>query len=129
MVFVPQGSYNVGPSDQDVAWAQNTFSKTVTVDPFWMDETEITNNEYRQFVFWVSDSLFRELIAEVMEEEFKISVNEFDDPLEEDIFGRNYRLNWDTKLDLKRLKENEEVSRLWIICIIKLKNGFLAVKS
>jgi len=25
MVFVPQGSYNVGPSDQDVPFAQNTF--------------------------------------------------------------------------------------------------------
>ena len=24
---------------------------------FWMDATEITNNEYRQFVFWVRDSV------------------------------------------------------------------------
>ena len=27
MVFVPQGSFNLGPSDQDVPFAQNTFSK------------------------------------------------------------------------------------------------------
>ena len=51
MVFIPQGSFTMGNDDQDVTWAQTTFSKTVTVDPFWMDETEITNNEYRQFVF------------------------------------------------------------------------------
>jgi len=53
MEFIPQGSYNVGPSDQDVPFAQNNFSKTVTVEPFWMDQTEITNNEYRQYINWV----------------------------------------------------------------------------
>jgi len=55
MVFVPQGSFNVGPSDEDVAWAMNSLSRPVTVDAFWMDETEITNNEYRQFVYYVRD--------------------------------------------------------------------------
>ena len=33
MVFIPQGTFNMGPSDQDVAWAQTTFTKTVSVDP------------------------------------------------------------------------------------------------
>lgn len=129
MVFIPQGSYNVGPSDQDVPFAHNTFSKTVTVEPCWMDETEITNNEYRQYVFWVRDSLFRELIAEVMEDEFKISVNEYDDPLEEDIFGRNYRLNWDTKLDMKRLKENEEVRQALDNMYYKVEDRFFGRKE
>ena len=50
MVFVPQGSFTMGINDQSVPWAQNDYTRTVTVDPFWMDETEITNNEYRQFV-------------------------------------------------------------------------------
>ncbi|MCQ2251954.1 MAG: SUMF1/EgtB/PvdO family nonheme iron enzyme [Bacteroidales bacterium] len=57
MVFIPQGSYNMGPNDQDVPFSMTSQSKTVTVDPFWMDETEITNNEYRQFVEWVRDSI------------------------------------------------------------------------
>lgn len=34
MVIVPIGSFNMGPSDQDVAWAMNSFSKTVSVDAF-----------------------------------------------------------------------------------------------
>ena len=54
MVFVPDGSYNMGPDDQDVPWAMTAETKTVTIKSFWMDETEITNNEYRQFVAWVS---------------------------------------------------------------------------
>ncbi|MBA7561561.1 Hercynine oxygenase [subsurface metagenome] len=109
MEFIPQGSYNTGPSDQDVPFAQNHFTKTVTVDAFWMDQTEITNNEYRQFVYWVRDSLKRELLGEILEEEFRIITDAYGSDLEEDIFGRAYFLNWDTRLDDKRLMENEDV--------------------
>lgn len=64
MLFVPPGSYNMGPSDQDVPNAQTATSKTVTIKGFWMDETEITNSEYRQFVNWVRDSLALTVLAE-----------------------------------------------------------------
>jgi formylglycine-generating enzyme required for sulfatase activity len=57
MLFIPPGSYQMGPSDQDVPNSITAQSKTVTVQGFWMDETEITNSEYRQFVAWVRDSL------------------------------------------------------------------------
>ena len=57
MLFIPPGSYQMGPSDQDVPYAMTAQSKTVTIQGFWMDETEITNSEYRQFVYWVRDSL------------------------------------------------------------------------
>ena len=109
MQFITQGSFNVGPSDQDVPFAQNNFSRTVTVEAFWIDETEITNNEYRQYVTWVKDSLIRELLGEVMEEDFRVTVDQFGADMEDDIFGRAYKLNWDTKLDMKRLNENEDV--------------------
>jgi formylglycine-generating enzyme required for sulfatase activity len=109
MIFVPQGSFNLGPSDQDVPFAQNTFSKTVTVEAFYMDETEITNNEYRQFVQWVTDSLLRELIGEVLEE-YRITTDENGNEIEEDLYGRTYQLNWETKLNMsKLLSENEDV--------------------
>jgi len=57
MLFIPPGTYQMGPSDQDVPYAMTAQSKTVTIQGFWMDETEITNSEYRQFVYWVRDSL------------------------------------------------------------------------
>ena len=41
MVFIPQGSYNMGPSDQDVPFANVSQSKTVSVGAFYMEETEI----------------------------------------------------------------------------------------
>ena len=59
MVFVPQGSFVMGPSDQDVPFANVSTNQRVSVGAFYMDETEITNNEYRQFVEWVEDSIIR----------------------------------------------------------------------
>ncbi len=57
MAFIPAGSFNMGQNDQDVPMIFNTQTKTVSIDAFWMDVTEITNNEYRQFVYWVRDSI------------------------------------------------------------------------
>lgn len=57
MVFIPSGSYQMGPSDQDVPYALVAQTKTVSVAAIYMDDTEISNNEYRQFVYWVRDSL------------------------------------------------------------------------
>ncbi|MBL4667721.1 MAG: SUMF1/EgtB/PvdO family nonheme iron enzyme, partial [Flavobacteriales bacterium] len=59
MLFIPMGSYNMGPSDQDVPYALTAQTRTVSVQAFYMDQTEISNNEYRQFVYHVRDSIAR----------------------------------------------------------------------
>jgi gliding motility-associated lipoprotein GldK len=63
MSLVPGGSFIMGKSDQDLAGVDDAPTKTVTVPSFYMDETEITNNEYRQFVEWVKDSTMRVRLA------------------------------------------------------------------
>lgn len=63
MVYIPSGHYNMGPGDQDVPYAAVAQSKSVSVHAFYMDNTEISNNEYRQFVEWVRDSLAHRLIG------------------------------------------------------------------
>ena len=64
MVLVPGGSFIMGKSDDDMPSIQDAPTKTVTVRSFYMDETEITNAEYRQFVRWVRDSVIRTALAE-----------------------------------------------------------------
>lgn len=49
MVAVPSGTFHMGQADEDVAATQINFNKQVTIGAFFMDDTEITNNEYRQF--------------------------------------------------------------------------------
>src|ERR1700759_1239744 len=55
MVYIPGGSFLMGQTDQDVTFAQIAQTKQVTLGPFFMDQTGITNNKYKQFVFWGRD--------------------------------------------------------------------------
>src|SRR6476661_9446492 len=68
MTLVPGGSFIMGKSDDDLANVQDAPTKTVTVRSFYMDETEITNSEYRQFVEWVKDSTIRVRLAILADE-------------------------------------------------------------
>ena len=105
MVFIPQGSFNMGPSDQDVPFANVSQAKTVSVGAFYMDETEITNNEYRQFTNWVRDSIFRKQLAVNLEENWAlIGPDEF--PLE-DAYKQN-RIDWDKNVSYNSSKVSED---------------------
>jgi len=95
MLFLPMGSYNMGPSDQDVPSASTTRSKTVSVQAFYMDETEITNNEYRQFVYWVRDSIAHRILGEEVDEMHVISINEYDEEIEPPHVNWYERIRWD----------------------------------
>ncbi|MBP9215353.1 MAG: SUMF1/EgtB/PvdO family nonheme iron enzyme [Chitinophagaceae bacterium] len=57
MVYVPPGTFHMGPSDEDINFNYTARNKQVSINGFWMDATEITNNEYRQFVYWTRDSI------------------------------------------------------------------------
>ncbi len=68
MALVPGGAFIMGKSDDDLAEIHDAPTKTVTVRSFYMDETEITNSEYRQFVHWVRDSIVRTKLAILADE-------------------------------------------------------------
>lgn len=57
MIYIPPGTFHMGPSDEDVNYAYTARNKQISINGFWMDATEITNNEYRQFTNWVRDSI------------------------------------------------------------------------
>jgi sulfatase modifying factor 1 len=56
MVYIKQGSFQLGGSDQIID-QQIQPTRNVSVNSFWMDDTEITNSEYRQYIKWVTDSV------------------------------------------------------------------------
>jgi gliding motility-associated lipoprotein GldK len=68
MELIPRGSFIMGKSEEDMANVLNAPTKTVTVRSFYMDDTEITNSEYRQFVEWVKDSVVRTKLAILADE-------------------------------------------------------------
>lgn len=57
MVYIPSGNLHVGAGDEDITKSYTSRPKSISIVGFYMDDTEITNNEYRQFVYWVKDSL------------------------------------------------------------------------
>jgi gliding motility-associated lipoprotein GldK len=63
MVLVPSGSFLMGMADDDYVKLENAPVSTVSIKAFYMDETEITNGEYKQFINWVKDSVVRDALA------------------------------------------------------------------
>jgi sulfatase modifying factor 1 len=103
MLYIPAGGYTMGQSDADVPYAQYSRARTVSVQAFYMDQTEISNNEYRQFVYWVRDSIARRLLGEELGYT-DWSIETFDDELqikdeEEWILNWRERINWEKSLD------------------------------
>jgi len=94
MAFIPAGNFMMGPSEQDAIFANNAISKSVTVDAFWMDQTEITNNKYRQFVYYVRDSILRTKLgnASIADREY-FMVDDEGNVIEPNV------INWEEKID------------------------------
>lgn len=63
MVYIPAGTFHMGPSDEDINYSFTGRNMQVSISSFWMDATEITNNEYRQFTNWVRDSIAGRLMG------------------------------------------------------------------
>ncbi|HBN64241.1 MAG TPA: gliding motility-associated lipoprotein GldK, partial [Porphyromonadaceae bacterium] len=104
MVLVSRGSVKMGPSKADSLWNLEADPRGVSVDAFWMDETEITNSKYKQFVFWVRDSIIRERLADPAyggNEEFKIEEDREGNPV-------TPHLNWAKAIPWRNANEDEQ---------------------
>lgn len=101
MLYIRPGSFTMGPNDQDVPFSHTTRAKTVSISPYYMDETEITNNEYRQFVYWVRDSIAHRILGEEVTEDHYILVNEFGEDMEPP------KINWRTPIKWNEPDERE----------------------
>lgn len=103
MVLVERGSIKIGDEEADSLWGISTPVKDISVDAFWMDETEVTNAEYRQFVFWVRDSIIRERLADPAyggDESYKITEDEYGEPI-------TPYLNWSKPIPWRKPSEDE----------------------
>lgn len=49
--FIQGGRAVLGTQEEDVMGFHDNIERTVTISNFYMDETEITNNDYREFLF------------------------------------------------------------------------------
>jgi len=53
LVLIEGGRFTMGRTEQDIFYDWNNVPKTVTVSSFYMDETEVKNIDYREYLYWV----------------------------------------------------------------------------
>ena len=53
LMFVEGGSFTMGRVDEDVMYEWNNVPRTVTVSSFYMDETEVRNVDYLEYLSWI----------------------------------------------------------------------------
>ena len=108
MVFISQGNYTMGAGTMAETYGTPQQTRTMQVTSFYMDETEITNNEYRQFVYFVFDSIARRTLGEAGLEGFLIEEDEYGEPLDP------ARLNKRTKIRWKDQETREAMEDLYV---------------
>ena len=104
MVPVRKGSLKIGLEENDTLWGADTPKRDISVDGFWMDETEVSNAKYRQFVNWVRDSIIRERLADPAfggDETYKIEEDKEGNPI-------TPYLNWNKAIPWKKANEDEQ---------------------
>ena len=97
MVRINRGYLKMGLANQDSLWGKDTPVKDISVDGFWMDETEVTNSKYKQFLNYVKDSIIRTRLADPAyggDETYMITEDKNGDPV-------TPHLNWKKALPRK----------------------------
>lgn len=108
MLKVPRGHIVLGTDSIDSLWGEPAVSRAISVDAFWMDRNEVTNAQYRQFVYYVRDSIIRERLADPRyggDETYKITEDKYGDPIKP-------RLDWSRPIPLAQSASDEELRAL-----------------
>lgn len=82
MIYIPSGTLHIGQSDQDVFSTYIQRPKSISIQGFYMDDTEITNNEYRQFVHWVQDSIGHTILGDFYEDDYGNEILDWELPID-----------------------------------------------
>lgn len=54
LVFVQGGTFAMGATEQDVMGDWNNIPRRITVSSFYIDENEVSNINYREYLFWLN---------------------------------------------------------------------------
>lgn len=54
LAFVEGGRFTMGQTDEDIYYRRDNIPRTITVSSFYMDETEVANVHYREYIYWLN---------------------------------------------------------------------------
>jgi sulfatase modifying factor 1 len=53
LVFVEGGTFVMGATEPDVKYEWNNVPRRITIQSFYMDQTEVANVNYREYLYWL----------------------------------------------------------------------------
>jgi len=53
LVLIEGGSFVMGSHEENVTFSNDNFKKKVTVQSFYLDETEVSNIQYLEYLYWI----------------------------------------------------------------------------
>ncbi|MGB1315003.1 MAG: formylglycine-generating enzyme family protein, partial [Chitinophagales bacterium] len=53
LTFIEGGTFIMGNTEQDVMYEHHNVPRRITVSSFYMDETEVRNIDYREYLYWL----------------------------------------------------------------------------
>ena len=56
LIFVQGGTFTMGAKDEDVMGDWNNIPRRVTVNSFYIDQTEVANVHYREYLYWLGNT-------------------------------------------------------------------------
>lgn len=54
LVLVEGGTFTMGRNEQDVMYDWDNYPRRITVSSFYMDETEVTNLDWNEYLYWLN---------------------------------------------------------------------------
>jgi gliding motility-associated lipoprotein GldJ len=82
LVFIEGGAFTMGRVAQDVMYQWNNFPRRVTVESFYMDETEVANVDYKEYLYWIRrvfvsyPEVYRKALPDTLVWRSKLAYNE-----------------------------------------------------
>ncbi|MDR2038279.1 MAG: gliding motility lipoprotein GldJ [Bacteroidales bacterium] len=82
LVFVEGGNFTMGRVGQDVMYDWNNTPRSVTVESFYIDQTEIANVDYKEYLHWIRrvfvsyPEVYRKALPDTLVWRSKLAYNE-----------------------------------------------------
>ncbi|MCB0402724.1 MAG: SUMF1/EgtB/PvdO family nonheme iron enzyme [Flavobacteriales bacterium] len=83
LVLIEGGRFTMGRAEQEVHYDWNNIPRTVTVSSFYMDETEVTNFAYLEYLYWLErvymadyPEVFKKALPDTLVWRSKLAYNE-----------------------------------------------------
>jgi len=109
LVLIEGGTFSMGNTQEDVTFEWNSIPRRVTVSSFYMDETEVSNSFYKEYLYWLKTKyvsypqVYRQSVPDTLVWREELAYNE---PLVKTYFRHpsydNYPVvgvNWDQASD------------------------------